>query len=810
MRIRHGRQAVLALVAFGLVVMSAHTAMALGRRGSLTPPEAARVKEIGKMIATERTGFGRPVSDRAAWREATEKHDLDKQIRVAEGYLKTEIEPFSRELFLQFSQTGNRSNWQGQNGRRVRRMQVLACAECVENKGRFLPALEAAIRSICSDPTWLLSACDPNLVNLKGEAIDIDLGAAMMAWRMATIYRVLGEKLSPEVRGLIESELRRRIFTPYRAMVEGTERANWWLTGENNWNAVCIGGVTGAALGVVESPEERAWFVAAAEKYIDYFLRGFTPDGYCTEGLGYWNYGYGHFIMLTEAVYLATEGRVDFLQLPGAALPGEFAARFEIVNGKYPAFADCPPEPQPGADFMFYLNRRLGLGLPEWDASRISVNPNGFYQAMMFAFPNSATEAPDAEPRKNFPGKRTYFDHVGILLARGPETFGAALKGGSNGEVHNHNDVGTFMVVSGRAVPLTDPGSETYTQRTFSSRRYESDVLNSFGHAVPRIAGQLQRTGAEAKARVVRTDFTDTVDTFTIDIASAYDVPELSKLERTFVYSRQGKGSLEVIDEVALHSPEEYETALITYAEFERAGDNLLRFLDIEGAVEVALDTEGKPFEILTEEIDEDVHYATKPLRVAVRMKEPVDRLRMTMTVRPIEVEDVLARSGLILNGGFERRGRGWRLRDNGISSFVSEPVHSGKSALLIKDTYDNRGSNAEAVPVPAEAGKRYLLKGWIYPIRGQAKNMQNAPTDYKGLGMYVRYLNENRDVLNTRTGAGYDSLASLGGDSKQWEPFSLPFETPEGTTHIQVWIHSYNGSIVEAVLDDLEVVEAE
>jgi hypothetical protein len=43
--------------------------------------------------------------------------------------------------------------------------------------------------------------------------------------------------------------------------------------------------VTGTALAQVEERRERAEFVAAAEKYCRNFLRGFTPDGYCSEGL---------------------------------------------------------------------------------------------------------------------------------------------------------------------------------------------------------------------------------------------------------------------------------------------------------------------------------------------------------------------------------------------------------------------------------------------------------------------------------------------------------------------------------------------
>jgi hypothetical protein len=43
---------------------------------------------------------------------------------------------------------------------------------------------------------------------------------------------------------------------------------------------------------------------------------------------------------------------------------------------------------------------------------------------------------------------------------------------------------------------LLEPGVETYTARTFSRRRYESQLLSSFGHPVPVVAVKLQRTGA--------------------------------------------------------------------------------------------------------------------------------------------------------------------------------------------------------------------------------------------------------------------------------------------------------------------------
>ena len=91
--------------------------------------------------------------------------------------------------------------------------------------------------------------------------------------------------------------------------------------------------------------------------------------------------------------------------------------------------------------------------------------------------------------------------------------------------------------------------------RTFSAHRYDSKVLSSYGHAVPVISGQLQRTGREAKARVLRAEFSDPEDTLVLDLRSAYALPELERLERTFVYHRVAPASLTVRDEVVFTSP---------------------------------------------------------------------------------------------------------------------------------------------------------------------------------------------------------------------------------------------------------------
>jgi hypothetical protein len=236
---------------------------------------------------------------------------------------------------------------------------------------------------------------------------------------------------------------------------------------------------------------------------------------------------------------------------------------------------------------------------------------------------------------------RDWFREAGILICRpasgNPTGLGAALKGGHNAEQHNHNDVGSFVVAIGKATPLVDPGSEVYTRRTFSRQRYESNVLNSFGHPVPRVAGKLQREGRQAAAKVLKTEFTDAEDTFAIDIRSCYDVPELAKLIRTFVFSREGRGSLTVSDEVDFKSPQEFETALITFSPWKQLSSGTLLVGSGSEALQVKISTGEQAFRLQETQIREDLPGKRIPTRLGIVLTEPVRQAVIRVTIAPAE-----------------------------------------------------------------------------------------------------------------------------------------------------------------------------
>lgn len=600
--------------------------------------DPARVKQIAGWLPSAPASTAPGITNRAVWDKLARQKDFAAVVTEAERLGKLPTPDLPDDLFLDFSRTGNRDRGQKVMFERAGRLESFALAECLENQGRFLQPLTNVIAALCAERTWVYPAHDGKLESFQGRTTNYDLRATAVAWELATATQLLGEKLPADTRRLIRENVEQRVLLPFREMVAGRRPELGWFRATHNWNAVCLAGVAGAALALEESPARRAQVVAAAEHYIRNFWSGFTPDGYCSEGVGYWNYGYGRFLLLAETVRQATRGRLDLLADP-AALPGAlFATRAGILNGVYPSIADCSPSAQPDAKLVRYLDERLGRADGVGRGGLFVRPAGGLAATALFAFlPEKLPLAQRADQTGDSP-LRTWFKDGGVLICRpapGSATaFAVALKGGHNAEHHNHNDVGSFSVVLGQAMVLCDPGAEVYTARTFSSKRYDSKVLNSFGHAVPVIAGKLQSPGAEARGVVRRTEFTERTDTLVLDIRPAYSVSELQNLERTFVYQRQAP-SLAVRDEVEFATPQSYETALVTWGQWQQVGPREIAVRDGDEVVRVKIETGGVPFTLRSETLDEDVRSRTKPTRIGIALDAPVAKATVTLHISP-------------------------------------------------------------------------------------------------------------------------------------------------------------------------------
>ena len=598
-------------------------------------PDAARVEAIATWVAEGTYSPTPKIGDREFWTRVGRSNEYRDIVRRAETESRQAFDTLPDELYLEYSKTGNRTHYEDVFFAKLRTFRTLVVAECVENKGRFIESIQQAIASYAMDKSWVLPAHDGGLENFEGRQITIDLFASEVACDLANADHILGDRLDLSTRTIVRQEARRRIFDPYHTMVTTAKPGMWWLTGTNNWNAVCLANVTGTALALLEAPADKAFYVAAAEKYIRYFLQGFTDDGYCSEGIGYWNYGYGCFVRLGHMLRGATDGHVDLFALPKARSAGMFARRMEMARGQYPAFADCSVGSRPSPAIMRYVTRQYDL--PPTAAEQTghpSARWLDEFGVFSFIFDDPSDKQSGVEP-----ALRDWFEDAGILICRGAKTspglpVGVALKGGHNAEHHNHNDIGSYVVCLGTKMPLVDPGAEVYTRRTFSGQRYVSGVLNSFGHPVPRVAAQLQKTGRSAAAKVLKLDLTDQADTLQLDLSSAYPVQSLQRLTRTFVFQRQ-PASLTVEDDVAFESPQAFGTAVITFSAWKQIDEQQLLVGNGDEAVRVRIDTGGLPVKIDSTVIDEDVRGGKQPTRIGIDLAEPVLKAVIRLTIQP-------------------------------------------------------------------------------------------------------------------------------------------------------------------------------
>ena len=594
-------------------------------------PDPKRAETLAALLGPEPFALGPVITNRAAWADIAARPATRQTLSRAAKALKSPLPDTPDALYLEYSRIGNRGNYQRAYAGRLDRLTPFTVAECVEDQGRYLPALETLITALCAQKSWVLPAHDARLAVFEGKSQDPDLVSTELALELAQVLHLLGDKLSPATRDLALKNIRRRVVDPFLDMVSGrAPKRSWWLATDNNWNAVCLANSVGAALAVLPSREERGLAAAAGEYYIRNYLAGFEADGYCVEGLGYWNYGFSRFVRLADLLDRATSGRIDLFNPRLVREIALFPTRLELQGGVYPAYGDCTVGARPSASLMAYLNQRLRLGL------RPLPDTNGFdAERLADFFQFSALRRVDATPPS--PPQRYWFDNAEVLTER-PAPGGrlaASIKGGRGGVNHGHADLGSYVVAVGRDAVLVDPGPQTYSRRTFSKERWVSQVLNSYGHPVPLVNGVKQTPTRDARAVITTRVFGDANDIIAFDLRSAYAVPTLEKLERTFTYSRTGAGSLTIRDDVRFSQPGTFATALITFGTWKQTGPDTLVITQGRESVTVTLQSSGAPLEIQAEPIVENLPTRSQPTRIGLRLATPVTAGVITTVITP-------------------------------------------------------------------------------------------------------------------------------------------------------------------------------
>ena len=203
--------------------------------------DPGRISRIEDMLPSAPAGFGKPIDDRRFWTDPATLARTNNSVRDAERFLDATYPAWDDDLYLDFSRTGQRPPGETMLRARASWLEPVVTAECIENKGRFLPAIHKTLAGFVEEPTWTLPAHDRSLENFRRQDYSVDLRSSAVAADLAQALWLLGPRIEPTLRAKVMDALQQRIFQPVLTSLR-TGKGHWWLGNrkdplQNNWNA---------------------------------------------------------------------------------------------------------------------------------------------------------------------------------------------------------------------------------------------------------------------------------------------------------------------------------------------------------------------------------------------------------------------------------------------------------------------------------------------------------------------------------------------------------------------------------------------
>jgi hypothetical protein len=479
-------------------------------------------------------------AERDAW-EGLPGEDRGALVKAGERSLKTEWPALPAALFLEYVRIGNRSNYEAARGRRRDKLRDLVIAESLEGKGRFVDEIANGVWTTCEESYWGVPAhlnlqkAGHGLPDVAEPTVDLFTGetASLLAWTLYLTGPQL-DRVSPLIRGRIHLEVDRRMLTPNLSRnfswMGFPERPDRPVRAPNNWNPWINSNWLTATLLLERDAKRRVTSVHKILLSLDNFLNGYADDGGCDEGPGYWFRAGGSLFDCLELLFSATNGALNVYDVPLIREIGRYIYRAHIYDRYFINFADASAVINIAGDLLFRYGRRIG------DEKMSAL---GAYAAAKTGADSSRSDSISRQLPALFNLKEirstagyqplvrdAWFPGIQVMAARRKERavegLYLAAQGGHNAESHNHNDVGNFIVYADGLPVIIDVGVETYSAKTFSSKRYEIWTMQSAYHNLPTIDGVMQKDGREFAASEVEYRADDKAAEISLNIATAY------------------------------------------------------------------------------------------------------------------------------------------------------------------------------------------------------------------------------------------------------------------------------------------------
>ena len=506
-----------------------------------------------------------------------------EEVRQAAEEMREEPLPeITEELFALFEETGNRVTYENVYFRRRKFLAVYGMAAILEEKPQDIHKLCEVIQDICGEVCWAL----PAHVNRKGHPdrwmVTVDLFASETAFALTEIGAHCKELLPVEILELIREKVTERVLLPFET---SPVPYGIWENNLHNWNAVCSGCIGCTAIYLwKDQPERLDKLLERLKASLTHYVEGFAEDGTCMEGVSYFTYGMSFYAAFSDMLEQYTKGQVDLMAGEKVKRIMEFQQKCYFPGGLSVSFSDGSSHESFRVGLTCFLSRKdPGVKFPPMAVAAHLTSDNCYRFAELYrdyAFTKDFLETlPENETEKE-----TQQSSIQLTLpfaqwsiCRGTMESAAAVKGGHNGEPHNHNDVGSFQYVVGKEQFLADLGAGEYTREYFKNEtRYQIFVNRSLSHNIPLINGQEQKSGAEYGCTRFSTNGKGSTE---MELQGAYGVSELKSFVRTLDFSElegmlsvrdvfQGDENLKILENlVTPYVPEIRENRVILYGE---------------------------------------------------------------------------------------------------------------------------------------------------------------------------------------------------------------------------------------------------
>ena len=416
--------------------------------------------------------------------------------------------------YLKFYTEGSRAKYEEGYRKRRNLLNCYTYIEAIEHKGDYFEDVLDLLWALLEETHWCVAAhnkyCKVHDIIPYENDCGLDLFTSDTASYLSNTYMVFKKKfdeISFEIGDRIYREICRQIYIPF------LENDYEWMyrNGKpNNWNPWIVSNVLRTVINLGRYGELELKVLARCAHVMDVFYKSYPEDGSSDEGISYWMHSGFNLVDYAYNVYHLTKGRLDILNDDKTKNTARYILKTYVSNEHILGFSDGSVKQGAvlagklvtvgkkigDSDLMnlgyqnIVKNKSMGNVLVKFDIDYIEA----------YAECNSMNYYTKLPLESGFPGVNIY-----IFREYQQSPFGLfmATKAGHNGESHNHNDTGNYIIYKNEVPFIVDVGNRCYDSSTFSGKRYDIWVNKSNYHNLPIVSGMGQESGKEHCATAI-------------------------------------------------------------------------------------------------------------------------------------------------------------------------------------------------------------------------------------------------------------------------------------------------------------------